>query len=739
MMKKTQWLIVIYIFSFLNIYSQDFDNYKPIKAAGKIPSDFTVMSSEAYEEASTQINQKDKKFDRKTQKKFHLVNSFNLHELVYSGKLVYNDILSNYVSKVLDEVLKKNPKLRSQLRVYVVKSPYVNAFATNNGMILINEGLLAQLETEAQLAFILSHEVTHFTKKHVINQYVQNEKIRRGKTEERFKKSNEQLFAINKYSKETEKEADEVGLELYKESQYDYTQVDGVFDVLEYSYLPFDEVAYSKSFLESDKYNFPPKYYPDSLKKLPVDDDDDDSHSTHPSISKRRAYVSKSLNNLKNDGRKGFLVVSKEDFLKIRKVARYELVDEYIQNSSYAEALYCIYLLQKENPNSKYLETSKAKCVYAIAKYKNANQYSSISTDYSDVFGESQTLHHLLKDIPENEFNVYALKYLWDQKNKYRGDTLLAIMCKDLIKDMSLHHYKDLNTFQKEYAKPKDPAADTAVNTAANSKYDKVKKRINTESGDKNYFEYAFVENFKDAKFEPYYKKYSSEAQSESQRKKSEEYKKSHKKYLKKVKRRGYALGIDKVVLANPFYLNVDERKKDQVRYLDSEESAQGFLGMLKDNAQLSGLNLECLDDIDVRSASTDKYNSFVQINDWFSEKSRENKYDVDLVDLNKEETDAFIKKYGTKYVCWMGTLAIREKKHMTTTTLACMMSIYLMPIGIARIATPEYNTYFYTLVYDIEKRELVAVRSEIIDRNDSKTQMNSIIYDTFYQIKRKK
>lgn len=731
-----KYIILIFLNTAICIYAQDFDNYKPLKSTGKIPIDFTVVSSEAYREASGQISRDEKRFDRNTQKKFYLQNSFNLHELTYSGKLIYNDILTTYANKVLDEVLKADPQLRKELRLYVVKTPYVNAFATNNGMILINEGLIAQLETEAQLAFILCHEITHYTKKHVINQYVTKEKIRTGRSEEKFNKSSDKLFAINKYSKETEKEADQIGFELYKSSKYDLSELEGVFDVLEFAYLPFDEVTYENSFLEFDDYRFPKGYYKDSIKKMPYDEDEDDSHSTHPSISKRRAYIHRSVKSIDNSGRKKFVVSTKEDFLRIRKVARFELVDEYINTLKYSEALYCIYLLQKEEPTSKYLIHAKAKCIYAIAKYKNKNSFSSISTDFDDIYGESQRLHYLLDAIPSNEFNVYAVKYLWSASLK-SSDPLFSSLVQDLMKDMIQNHYKDLSEFKTSFKKP-TAVADTAGKSKTPSKYDKVKKKIVEAEIGEDYYTYAYVKELKDSAFVKKYNDIAKQVEKQAEYTTSKIYKAEQIKKQKTLKKKGFSLGIDKVVIASPFYMHIDERKRDQVRYLDSEEGEMRFLGMIKDNAQLNNLDVVLLDDIDVRGATTEKYNDYAFINNWFSLNSKNNKYEVDMVDINKEATQKFIEKHDTKYVCWMGTIAVRQRNNATSHILASLLLWYYAPFGIIKAVTPEYDVYFYTIVYDIETAQQVAVRYDAINRNDSKGQMNSIIYDTFYQINKK-
>jgi len=59
------------------------------------------------------------------------------------------------------------PLLRSlEFRFYVIEDAEVNAAALPDGAILVNTGLLGALENEAQLAFVLSHEISHVTQAH---------------------------------------------------------------------------------------------------------------------------------------------------------------------------------------------------------------------------------------------------------------------------------------------------------------------------------------------------------------------------------------------------------------------------------------------------------------------------------------------------------------------------------------------------------------------------------------------
>jgi predicted Zn-dependent protease len=125
-------------------------------------------------------------------------------------------------------------KIPFQFYVVVDKTP--NAFATPNGIVVVNSGLFAVLENEAQLAFILSHEVSHAVQEHSWRQ-TQHLKVRRGllKVGAVFAAAYGQYDLANLasmfegalrngYSRSLENQADRMGLEGMVAAGYDPRQ-----------------------------------------------------------------------------------------------------------------------------------------------------------------------------------------------------------------------------------------------------------------------------------------------------------------------------------------------------------------------------------------------------------------------------------------------------------------------------------------------------------------------------------
>ncbi len=78
--------------------------------------------------------------------------------------------LQAYVQQVGERLAQVSHRSNLIFRFTVLDSPQVNAFATPGGYIYITRGLLAYLNTEAELAAVLGHEIGHVTARHSVRQ-----------------------------------------------------------------------------------------------------------------------------------------------------------------------------------------------------------------------------------------------------------------------------------------------------------------------------------------------------------------------------------------------------------------------------------------------------------------------------------------------------------------------------------------------------------------------------------------
>jgi predicted Zn-dependent protease len=85
---------------------------------------------------------------------------------------VYNDPeLTTYVSGIGLKLAKLSERPDLPWQFTVVDQPAINAFALPGGFIYITRGILPFLDTEAELAGVLGHEIGHVTARHSVRQY----------------------------------------------------------------------------------------------------------------------------------------------------------------------------------------------------------------------------------------------------------------------------------------------------------------------------------------------------------------------------------------------------------------------------------------------------------------------------------------------------------------------------------------------------------------------------------------
>lgn len=83
----------------------------------------------------------------------------------------YDDAaLQRYVSDIGQRLAKASHRPGLQYQFLVVDSPEVNAFALPGGYIYITRGIMAYLNSEAELAAVLGHEIGHVTARHSVQQ-----------------------------------------------------------------------------------------------------------------------------------------------------------------------------------------------------------------------------------------------------------------------------------------------------------------------------------------------------------------------------------------------------------------------------------------------------------------------------------------------------------------------------------------------------------------------------------------
>jgi Zn-dependent protease with chaperone function len=161
--------------------------------------------------------------------------------LRHSGQIVDDAALTDYTRRI---VCRLAPAHCDDLRVYVVRTPQFNAMMAPNGVMQVWTGLILRVDNEAQLAYVLGHEIGHYLQRHSLQRW--RDARRKGDLLAFFSIGAAAggvgfvtplvqlatLASIYAFSRDNEREADEIGLELMAAAGYDPREAPAVWEAL---------------------------------------------------------------------------------------------------------------------------------------------------------------------------------------------------------------------------------------------------------------------------------------------------------------------------------------------------------------------------------------------------------------------------------------------------------------------------------------------------------------------------
>ncbi|WP_317898936.1 M48 family metallopeptidase [Aurantibacillus circumpalustris] len=716
-MKKIITLFLALTFS-INAQQDLKLNYAPLKSTGELPTAFTQNIRDVIKKDITELkNKKDE--DRGLKSTFVTASNYEIEKIIRSGNTLINDEITIYLNKIADLVLKGNPNLRKQLNIFTLKSSVVNAYSYDKGYIFIDIGLIAQAETEAQLAYIICHEISHYTKQHHINSYVKNAEIDR--RDYYGKSSEDRIIEKCQYSKENESEADIEGFKLFERTPYNLKQAEKSFDMLQYAHLPFELMEFNKTYFESENYVLPKTYFLTELASIKDNSNEDDTKHTHPNTKKRKQAIAEIVSNRDNTNRINS-AIGQEKFDYIRDLSRFELCRLYLKNRDYPNALYAAYIMSLKYPSNEYLAEVVSKCLYAIALYnKSEISYTSNSylnnglPGYKEIESYPQQLYYLISKMPENEWTVMSLNYVYRAHKKYPNNKALGSFSDSLFNLIKRTKW-GLGDFARAPKKVKEEVKQDSSTTTIQavpkelrSKTDLIaslQKERMTAGDDTVYYKEVFVDLLvNDNEFkEKFPSSGSTESLSRSGFSSYNSYKSATRKNNIKTQ-----IKVEKVLLLEPYFIKIDETKKQEIQYVTSDKKQEDYSTIINKCAESLNFELITIDPAMLSSKEVDKINDYSVINDWFDEK-----FDTDKeknIILNTDDIATVIAKYGTQYV---------------------------LKTGVATIVTRSARkiTYFYGFLFDVKSNELVYRKYEYFKTKDRKDLVNAKTYQMLYELK---
>ena len=224
------------------------------------------------------------------------------HQQIMKQYRPYNDpALQSYVEGLVDEIGKKSHRSNLVYHVTVLDSPQINAFALPGGYLYITRGIMAYMNSEAELAGVLGHEIGHITARHGVRQQSAGTVagilgagigILTGSSEAANAANIGGTALIRGYGRSHELEADRLGAEYLANVGYDPQEMLKVVEILK------DQEDFDKQ-LAKEEGREPRAYH--------------GTFSTHPANDKRLQEVVGAANRIKTAATRE---AGREKFLK---------------------------------------------------------------------------------------------------------------------------------------------------------------------------------------------------------------------------------------------------------------------------------------------------------------------------------------------------------------------------------------------------------------------------------------
>ncbi len=760
-MPRLLWLLLVLLPAF--VFAQNpaskpnLDNYQPARANGPLPQEFLISTAEKAAKDNEKIDQSQDKKMKDAQVEFYLQTNYSVDQMRFSGEVLVNDTFSIYINRVADSLLlKQDPELRKKLKFYILRSPSVNAFTTDQGAIFVTVGLLTRLKNEAELAFVLAHEVIHYKRNHVLTGYVEGVKAREGLGQYDQTTFENRFLKRHRYSRAYESQADEEGFELLLNSNYDPRASIAAFDILALADAPFSDTLFEKSFFDSEYFAFPSKYYVDTIKQIkPEDEDEDDDLATHPSVFKRRKVIIRKFGKLGADTIGSKYLVSETMFWRIREMARFEEISEHTAVSEFGEAIYSNYVEQKIYPGNHYLSRELVRAMYgSVIKKNRLYNYNDLSALFESLFaasyeydskpiGEQGRLKAFVNKADATGWNVVALKFAWKAHTLFPEDKDLTMWTAGLFRELAMKNEISIDDFEK---------TDSAFIAIGNKAFadstiaKKIKKdsplarfqagidHLDRDSLDHvKYWHFAFVNELKDSAFVQMYRAAQMYADS-IERSDSLWYELSSKeqKKIKNQRRDAYSeeQGMTSIVAVNPIYVSYDATgDNEEVNVKSSLEGHDLLIADMKESASALGLNLQILDRNNMDTGSVSRFNDLVTVNEWFDQ--RQDFGDNQILPYPQEQMKALAEKYGTQYFMWSAYQTYKSKRGGKFFRVLSLAVLPLAPHTLYRLFTPKEDVYYTVIIYDIVSGKPVFVqRTQMVNQKSTEARRKLHIFD---------
>ena len=378
-------IILLPVFLVLHFYCSG--QQKPVY---NFQQDDSILKESYYREASDQqkklVNSLAKEF-RDDYKYIYESRFKEVSELLKSSRVVTDPVAHQYLQSILKKIVDVSPELKPlQVRLVFSRDWWPNAYSMGEGTLAINAGLMINLNNEAELVFVLCHELAHFyldhsnkaIKKNVetLNSDVFKTEMKRiTKQEYNAGRQLDSLvnlisYGFRRHGRDNEAEADKYAFAFMKKTGYDCNGIVTCLQLLDKiddsgfskplvmeQVFSFNDYPFKKRWVQKESMIFGQMTNDDS----PLTQKEKDSLKTHPDCEKRIALLADSIRGY--TGGKTF-IVNESYFNQLKKDFRVEMTEQLYKDKNLSRNLYYCLLMLQDKDNLQF-------AIYSIARGLN--------------------------------------------------------------------------------------------------------------------------------------------------------------------------------------------------------------------------------------------------------------------------------------------------------------------------------------------------------------------------------
>jgi len=407
------------------VYPQFQDNYTPRDRYTKKSKHLLNLLDQRYVIQANRLNT----YNAAILDKYYQMTSY-LKSSVKRERFIKDYSIEALVNTTYKKIIDANSLTCDPGNILIFRSASINAACIGEGTLLINVGLLARLQSESELAFVIAHELAHYEMDHVKKRIFQAETENldrrvvqvikngiKGKVNaDDLEDISSIIYKRGNFSREMEMEADSLGYILFRNAGFDrnrsITLLDKL-DSLEQQSPAFKDKLFTP--FKSAKYPFQQDWLSERLSVYNRRATNTfffitDSLKTHPDISIRKKKLIEDFppTDLVNSN-----LESDQPLDKVALVSKFESVESAYANKEFDLCLFYALSLKADFLRNKYLTTMICKVLLELFEARVSLTFHEYVPKRTVGYGEDLRLvNTFLHNLELREMGEIAFHFL---------------------------------------------------------------------------------------------------------------------------------------------------------------------------------------------------------------------------------------------------------------------------------------------------------------------------------------